>query len=465
MQQGFVYIQDDHFMLNGEPWFPLMMNYKALFRVKGLSARVSPAAYYQSSLSEDFQHIANMGFNSVRICLDTIPDKSCYHALYRAAERMLDTAAQHQLKVMLLIKRPLDRKLERFTIGLLKHLAHHPALWAYDFFNEPLYFDPIKHRNKEEAYCIVNHWSKLMKQYAPCQLFTIGFAEPIEVFSWDPCLLPVDFVTIHTYNPLRVASEMRWYSDNCKGKPWMVGETGLPADNVRVSYEEQRQFMRQAYTVARQYHSAGFGWWYYRDNPHAVGFEGQYTGLINPEGMDKPAVQEVKKLKDIPIPDDNHCKPANYYNMLGYNNIVLRGTVMDEKTNQPIHGAIIRGWTKDWIGMNTYTDENGNFTLYSNDFNVHFMISAPGMKTQNIYRDDIDYHITDENNTTQWTFDQLPQQDLEYHNIDYHDFMDNDTLTLFPDAHYFHENKIEGELGLIKLRQVDIPSILSKENH
>ena len=452
--QDFVYIEHDHFMLNGKPWFPLMMNYKALFRVKGFSARVSPDAYYQSNLSKDFQRISGMGFNSIRICLDTIPEKSNHKALYRAAEQMLDTAQLCHLKVMLLIKRPLDSELEIFTVGLLKHLAHHPALWAYDFFNEPLYYDPVQHRDKTEAYQIVKKWQSLMRENAPHQLFTIGFAEPIEVFSWDPTLMPVDFVEIHTYNPLRIASEMHWYSENCKDKPWMVGETGLPADDVRVSYEEQRKFMIQTYTLARQYHSAGYGWWYYRDNPDAHVFEGQYTGLINPEGQEKPAAKEVKKLKDIPIPDNGHSIPSNYYNMLGYNNIVLRGKVIDEKTKQPIRDAVIRGWTKDWIGMNTYSDSCGNFTLYSNDFNIHFMVSAPGMKTVSIFKDNIVYQHTSPEAAKNWRFDALPQQNLEYHSIDYHDFFDGDTMTLQFNPKHFNQSKIEGNMGVVKISKL-----------
>ena len=452
--KDFVYIEDDHFMLNGEPWFPLMMNYKALYKYHGLSARVSPGSYYSSTLAQDFQHIADMGFNCVRICLDTVPDKGNYQALYKATKHMLDTAAQYNLKVMLLIKRPLEKKLVHFTEDLLKYLADEPTLWAYDFFNEPLYFDPIQHRDKNEAFRIVDQWRSMMRQFAPHQLFTIGFSEPIEVFSWDPTILPVDFVEIHTYNPLRIASEIYWYSENCKNRPWMVGETGLPADNIRISYEEQRKFMQQTYQLARQHHSAGYGWWYYRDNPDAPVFEGQYTGLLDPEGNEKPAAKEVKRLKELPISVTDHQEPTNYYNMLGYNNVILKGTILNQKTGQPVSGAVIRGWTKDWIGMNTYTDTNGNFTLYSNDFNIHFAFSAPGMKTVMLYRDDIEYHFTDRETAKKWTFDSLPQQQLEYHSIDYHTFFDGDTMTLQINPSHFNQSKIEGNFGVVKLKEL-----------
>ena len=131
---GFVYVQDKHFMLDGEPWFPLMLNYKPTIAIVNDTLRIIPAYYYQSpSLAHDFQRIADMGFNCVRICLDIVPEEKDFEALYHAIGRMTDTAEQYQLKVMLLIKRPLEDKLVRYTEGLLQHLADKSNLWAYDF--------------------------------------------------------------------------------------------------------------------------------------------------------------------------------------------------------------------------------------------------------------------------------------------------------------------------------------------
>ena len=162
----------------------------------------------------------------------------------------------------------------------------------------------------------------------------------------------------------------------------------------------------------------------------------------------------MKKLKDIPIPDNGHSIPSNYYNMLGYNNIVLRGKVIDEKTKQPIRDAVIRGWTKDWIGMNTYSDSCGNFTLYSNDFNIHFMVFAPGLKTVSILKDNIVYQHTSPEAAKNWRFDALPQQNLEYHSIDYHDFFDGDTMTLQFNPKHFNQSKIEGNMGVVKISKL-----------
>lgn len=449
---GFVYVQKQQFMLDGEPWFPLMLNYKPAVATVNDTLRIIPAYYYQSpSLTHDFQRIADMGFNCVRICLDIVPEEKDYEQLYRAIGQMADTAAQCHLRVMLLIKRPIEENLIHYTEGLLQHLADKNTIWAYDFFNEPLYFDEVEMRDKKDAYRIVNEWRTMMNQYAPHQLFTIGFSEPIEVFEWDPTILPVDFVEMHTYHPLRVASEMRWYSSNCTDRPWMVGETALPADNDSVSYEYQRQFLLQSYTLARQYHAAGYGWWEYHECPDGVNFEAQHTGLINNDGECKTAVQELPSLMEKPFPADDHRVPSNYYNMLGYNNIILRGTVIDCKSRKGIPNAVVRGWTKDWIGMNTYTDENGDFTLYSNDFNVHFEISAPGMSTVKFNRHNIKYHFANDEAKQKWTFDNLPDQYLEYQSIDYKPFLDTDSMNLDFNPKYFNQYKIEGELGVVKI--------------
>ena len=452
---GFVYVQGDHFMLDGKAWFPLMLNYKPSIATVNDTLRVIPAHYYQSpSLAHDFQRIADMGFNSIRICLDIIPEEKDFEALYRAIGQMVDTAEQCQLKVMLLIKRPLEDNLILYTEGLLKHLADKRALWAYDFFNEPLYFDEVEQRDKMEAYQIVCSWRDMMNNYAPHQLFTIGFAEPIEVFEWDPTILPVDFVEVHTYHPLRVASEMCWYSNVCTDRPWMIGETALPADNDSVSYEYQRQFLPQSYRLARQYHAAGYGWWEYHECPDGLNFEAQFTGLVNQNNEYKPAVAEISRLSALSIPADDHRVPSNYYNMLGYNNIVLRGKVIDSQSGQGIKDAVVRGWTKDWIGMNTYTDEDGNFTLYSNDFNIHFEVSAPGMNTIKFSRNNIQYHFTNAEAEKIWTFDNLPDQYLEYQSLDYKPFLETDSLTLDFNPSHFNQHKIEGEMGVMEISKL-----------
>lgn len=371
---GYVGLDDGRFVLDGEPWFPLMVNYKAF--VEG--DRVVPAPWYTGGdVRSHFDTIAAWGFNAVRVCLDVLDEHGDTAAMYRATRRMVQQADSAGLRVMLLVKPPFDGHWRDYAIGLMRQLADLPALWAYDLMNEPLYFDPEPTRDKKDAVAVVGEWRRLVRTYAPHQLFTVATAEPIEVFEWDPAMLPVDFVEMHTYHPLRVQSEMWWYG-HYTGKPWMVGETGLPADGDSVSYEAQKRFMRETYVYARQMGAVGYGWWEFQDCPDGVNFEAQYTGLRDGNGQRKPAVALVRELiaQTNSSIEQSATLPVNYSNMLAYENLAVTGRVVDSR-NRPVEGAVIRGWNDDWsVGMNTYSDSTGRFWLVSNDRCTHFEISA-----------------------------------------------------------------------------------------
>lgn len=449
---GYVGLQDGHFVLDGEEWFPKMLNYKAFIE----GDHVIPAPYYTGTdIREHFDTIASWGFNAVRVCLDVMSEGDSA-AKFEATRRMVQTADSAGLKVMLLIKTPFEPYWQSYTKGLLRHLADLPALWAYDFFNEPLYFDPEPERDKMDAVRLASEWRHWVRTYAPHQLFTIATAEPIEVFEWDPSMLPTDFVEMHTYHPLRVYSEMLWYSRYC-GKPWMVGETGLPADNDSVPYGWQLAFMDQTYVRAKELGAAGYGWWEFQDHPGGVNFEAQYTGLRDANGNAKLAADWMRYRPYICFGcDEMHFFPVNYYNMLAYSNIRLTGRIVDKATSKPVEGAVIRGWNDDWsVGMNTYTDSNGCFTLYSNDYNVHFEISAPGMSREKFDRRNIKYSNPQGIDTKN-----LPDRDREYQQIDYSPYLNNSIPEIpfnmdFDSVHFFRYS-LEGDMGTIRLEVLNI---------
>lgn len=405
--EGYVSIRHGHFAIDGKRWFPVMLNYKAEMKERDGELAVVPAPWYTGGdIGSHFDTIAAWGFNAVRVCLDRIDRRDDTAAMYRATQRMVQQAASAGLHVMLLIEPPLDDYWRQYTIGLMKRLADQPALWAYDLMNEPLYFDPEKERSKESAAALVKSWRKMVRQYAPNQLFTVALAEPIEVFEWDPSLLPVDFIEMHTYHPLRVRSEMWWYSHHC-GKPWMIGETGLPADGDRVPYEAQARFMLETYRYATQLGAIGYGWWEFQDYPEGVNFEAQYTGLRDSEGRRKPAVATVGAMQHT-YPEQLFSSgvPCNYYNMLAYANLATTGVVVDQQ-GKPIDGAVIRGWNKDWsVGINTFSDSTGRFRLVSNDVCTHFEISAPGYSKVK-FDQRVKFPATDK----------LPEQDREYQQL------------------------------------------------
>ena len=450
--EGYVGLQDGHFVLDGECWFPKMLNYKAFID----GDHVIPAPYYTGTdLREHFDTIASWGFNAVRVCLDVMSEGDSA-AKFEATRRMVQTADSAGLKVMLLIKTPFEPYWQSYTKGLLRHLADLPALWAYDFFNEPLYFDPEPNRDKMDAVRLASEWRHWVRTYAPHQLFTIATAEPIEVFEWDPSILPTDFVEMHTYHPLRVYSEMLWYSRYC-GKPWMVGETGLPADNDSVPYGWQLAFMDQTYVRAKELGAAGYGWWEFQDHPGGVNFEAQYTGLRDANGKAKLAADWMRYRPYICFGcDEMQFFPVNYYNMLAYSNIRLTGRIVDKATSKPVEGAVIRGWNDDWsVGMNTYTDSNGCFTLYSNDYNVHFEISAPGMSREKFDRRNIKYSNPQGIDTKN-----LPDRNREYQQIDYRPYLNNSIPEIpfnmdFDSVHFFRYS-LEGDMGTIRLEMLNI---------
>ena len=482
----FVYIDGNTFKIADSTYFPLMINYKVEPRMLGNDVVISPARYYENphiyeaetkdsvlhQMNGHFGMIKKMGFNSIRICMDVVsknndgyyyysehPVYLKHHAalLFEAIDNMLVLAKENNLKVMLLIKPPLDNELMTFTEKLLEYFADNSTLFCYDFMNEPLYFDPQKERTKADAKEVVSKWKDAMDRLAPHQLFTIGFSEPIEVFEWDPSILPVDFVQFHTYHPLRVPNEIWWYSHYI-GKPWMIGETSLAVDNDSVTYNMQTYYMKEVFQYALNCGASGFGWWEFQD-AYDVHFEAQYSGLLNHEGYShngsysmigtmKPATIEVENLKKYTA--QKEWKAVNYYNMLGYDNIILRGKILEKGSNKPIEGAVIRGWNNDWsVGINTYSNEEGVFTLYSNDVCTHFEISAPGMSKTKF--DQTHTYFPMEKGMA---IESLPNRKLEYHNISYIPFLINDTMLFHFDSIKFCQWKMQGDMPTIYLEAI-----------
>lgn len=448
--EGYVTIENDGyngrcFMVDSTRWFPKMMNYKAAMQEVNGRLEVVPADFYTgNSVREHFDTIAAWGFDAVRICLDAIEPQDDTAAMFEATRRAVMQADSAGLRVMLLIHPPFKGYWRDYAEGLMRHLADLPALWAYDLMNEPLYFDPKPKRSKQGAVREVCEWRKMVRTNAPHQLFTIGLAEPLEVFHWDPTMLPVDFVEIHTYHPLRVQAEMWWYSHYC-GKPWMVGETSLPADGDSVSYEAQMDFMFWTYRYAKINNAIGYGWWGFQDCPNWGNFEARYTGLRDSAGNSKPASELFKHWFCLGVGlDEDHMLPANYYNMLAYNNLAITGRIVDPN-GQPVEGAVIRGWNSDWsIGVNTFSDSAGRFRLVSNDVCVHFEVSAP--RCSRLKFDRKPHYPKDI---------QLPEREREYHSIPILGWGDSLNVLPWPGTTRFEAAEaVTYDMGTLKLRRL-----------
>ena len=492
VDEGFVYIDDGIFKINGEPFFPLMLNYKLGMMDFGGDLAFVAAKYYDNyaiyepttkeeaadQFSGHMQLVEELGFNTVRLCMNVIPkdDNGYYYKtqnsrvylkenskkINEAVKEMVSIAESHNLKVMLLLIPSWDDELTEFNTALMKHLSKEKAILAFDLMNEPLYFDIVRDRKKADAVKTASNWVKNAKKATPNHLVTIGFAEPIEVFSWDASMIPVDFVQFHTYNPLSIPNETLWWSKYI-GKPWMIGETSLPADNDSVSYEQQRFFAEQAYQYVIDCGGIGFGWWEFQDVPESYGinYEGTFSGILNHEGTTttkaghviqgtlKPVAYSFANFK--PMKKGEPMKAVNYYNNFGYHNAVVRGRIVDDRTGEPIEGAAVRGWNKWWrTGLNTFTDEDGVFNLYSNDECVHFAISAPGYDTK---RFDMYLEYRDGNGLRS-DFTDLPDRNIKSSMVSFGKFLKEENKLFDFKEDEFNKAVIFADMGVIKLEML-----------
>lgn len=489
---GFVYVEDGVFKIDGETFFPMMLNYKVEMLEFDDDLVFAAAEYYDypdkyepttkeeamDQFSGHMQLIEELGFNTVRLCMNVVYDSEegkyyktqCGRAYLKkdsvkiivAVDDIIRIAASHNLKVMLLLKPSWDNELSEFNTSLMQHLSCNVNVFAFDLMNEPLYFDDDRNRLKSDAVRIASQWIRDAKKAAPRHLVTIGFAEPIETFSWDASMIPVDFVAFHTYNPLSIPNETWWWSRYI-GKPWMIGETSLPADNDSVTYGQQCLFAEQVFRYVLDCGGIGFGWWEFQDLPvsYNINYEGTYSGLLNHEGTTvtkdgsviqgtlKPVAHSFAGFKHLEKGEPR--KAVNYYNNFGYHNAMITGRIVDDKTGAPIEGAVVRGWNNTWrTGLNTFTDENGVFNLYSNDENVHFAISAPGMDTK---RFDRHLEYRDRNGEVSG-FTNLPDRNVKSSMVSYGKFLKDDTRLFEFEEGEFDKAVIFADMGEIRLESL-----------
>jgi hypothetical protein len=393
-----------------------------------------------------------------------------------AVKKTIELAQKHDLKVMILLPNHRQDSIEEksrveFIQSTYTLFRAENTVFSYDLCNEPLYFDKAdakagvdQSRTKLSALQLVTTWKKLFDSLAPNQLSTIGFGEPLEVFEWDPSILPVDFISFHTYNPLRVPNEIYWWSKYID-KPLLISETSLPSDNDSIPYSAQSDFIEAAYKRAVDCGISGFGWWQFQDVYWGDNYEHNYTALLDHKGITylkdsskivygglKPAANKLKSLLSYKSTGSCECF-NNYENIVGYKNYRIDGYIRDNVTHEPIEGAIIRGYIVDWsIASNTFTDKKGHFSLYSNDKIVNFNITAPGYEM--IYQF---YEAEYEKNEINDTINEVK---LEYQKIHYGDFLMNDSSNsngIFTfKFDYFNQYVYYGKIGVLKLNKLSL---------
>lgn len=425
---GFATIRDRMIHVDGEPFHVMAINYKVTLRAKNGEIWANKFVGYErnnefssdnreGSLKEivrDFMLCKEMGFNTVRVVGIGEPhighqktNPEVYFTAYegddpnfridfdnpeqwmqlqRCVSDVLDAAQQTGLKVIfttkLLPNIPiLNHILESFVV---EHRDRAEIL-AYDFLNEPLYFDSVPH-TKEEVYYATLRWNDIVKSNSR-HLTTIGLACQREVFVWDPNLVQVDFISFHPYEyeKEQVRSELYWYH-KFVNKPWIVGETGIPADNDSIPYSDQTAFAQKTLYQELNCNGTGYSWWQYKDVSWG-GFHQSYLGVVSHEGttplpggevaqgtpkdLGKSLTQLIAKYKKEPC-----LCPENYYNFSSHTYYSIRGKVMDKEGN-PIEGAGILAWDEPYINHHfTTTKADGSFELFSEYKFYHWMVSA-----------------------------------------------------------------------------------------
>lgn len=420
----FVSIEGKTFKLNGKDFYPMILNYGVDLMGEKNQLWVSPSntGFKNSNLRKhtkeldllnlkaDMQMIKDLGFNTVRLygiaeynLKDNVINKGAYfekdtvlifegstlEKYINALTDMFKVFDEIGIKAIILTKKMPDANTisDAYLSKLLTRFKNEKSILAWDFFNEPLYFDEPG-RKKEEVYLIVKGWNKFFHMYAPNQLLTIGLTGTREMFEWDPNILEVDFLSIHPYefHKGEVENEIYWYGKYVK-KPWVIGETGYSADGDSIGLDVQKMYAEKFLKRAINCGASGFSWWQYKD-VQWYDFQSNYLGLVIDTGSTvtsnknlvisgtvKPAAKVFKNFNTYEKTEDCACRD-NYYNYDGYNQYAIKGKLINGQTGQPIVGGGAVAWDQYFGKSNiTFTKEDGTFIIYGN-FKLYYFIAS-----------------------------------------------------------------------------------------
>jgi len=303
-----VTLKGKDFYLGNEKFYPMAVNYGIDGVYNQGSLFISPHLSYgtdndyecsnlslcATDIQADFNQIAGMGFDTVRIVglapgfnlnssnlgvtfKDIFPHQNPTHIIplnpsnpsdlnmqslllfYDKILELANATSPHPLKVILLVKGD-STQLNSIEVNLrtafltrvssyLNNSSNSNALLAYDLMNEPCYnVNPVK--TKQEACSIISTWYDAIKVNAPNHLVTIGGHGVEDVFSFDPSILKLDFYSLHCYPSFqshedrtdpsiqelarkRTANSLYWMQQ-ASVIPWIIGETGFVANHSSI---------------------------------------------------------------------------------------------------------------------------------------------------------------------------------------------------------------------------------------
>lgn len=302
---NFVTLQGKKFRVKDQNFYPLSMNYivDIVHNNQGDFYIAPHHSYFTSNHFEcqneqecfdevlnDFITIKNMGFNSIRLAgvefgpqidqngnytiypafkskdIDNnsmiTPLTSNYNNIFYFIQKSLDAATLADLKVQIIVGgQKIDDQTFRvpylaYLQSIASHFSDNSTLYAYDFKNEPLYFDTGNY-SKGEICNLVEDWHLAIKNNSPQHLTTLGLTTSSEVKDWNPGILKLDFLSFHLSSNIFdvVKSEIKWICETSR-LPWIIKGTDYAGSTSRTgkqrTIQNQRNFAKATLEMLNQ---------------------------------------------------------------------------------------------------------------------------------------------------------------------------------------------------------------------
>lgn len=455
----FVRLEGRQFMIGEQPFYPRVMNYYMSMASSIASSQdpndlyATPDKVYDRSVYSEFEcnsittcdqqlrahfdKIAEMGFNTIRFGVGphlatdggrrfalpvrnnnsspewqydlylTPPGFSDQFSVryFQMLSGLLDVAQDAGLKVILLTadngrnswNPPDDPTLyAQYLARLADELKDHPALLAYDLWNEPADQNtPAFRCGKPQACAMSAQWFDAINEFDHNHMVTLGGIGVSDMMHWDPSILKLDFWSPHLYPQIAgyfntsqqsaiegVKAELCWYNRECP-MPYMVGETGFSAEDdyddhlndggsdphldsdpahhrmpwMHGTEEEQAEYARQTMDATRHFGGSGYSWWQFQNSrstnllvplSQAGNYLGNFYGVLKYGDGIQPwyPKQIVQTMTNYPLPAANFnftASPSSHFRdwrgFFGQN--LLTWHLNDEEGN-PIQDAALR---------------------------------------------------------------------------------------------------------------------------
>lgn len=194
-----------------------------------------------------------------------------------------------------------------YLSALAQKLKDHPALFAYDLWNEPTWSShemmlrggTNNDRLTKAQICNYERsWYQALKNVDVNHLVTIGGCGVDDLSSWNLGFLELDFYSLHWYpdeyqidnfniaNGVQRMINMIYWLGKTSPIPWIIGETSFSADDdntcivpqwldakpehhmypyMQGDEEEQKQYIITTLDATRNSGGAGYSWWIYQN--------------------------------------------------------------------------------------------------------------------------------------------------------------------------------------------------------